>query len=437
MIFAPVTSPHVWRQVDTMGVSLRYARRFIVEATNMPFWLPAILNSGDSDGVMPMEFPLLNLFGALGFVSAGRDVDLGRSLAQAILTLLVLVCVYIGWRVWRSVDDAPKGMTEISLLVGFCSFATPFTFKFMPDVLALLLCFIGTAGVWRGRVWSILPLALGLLMKPTAGVVCALLLLHPFTWKALVKQFWLVGFSLVAPLVWYLKVIPYLKTFVQGEGWFQFHEGINPWQGVADFWTSLDVLDTLQFHGFFPVGTGLLILFAAAYAFRSRSMFLLKLIGIVLIQASLVGALSGVHARLHAYYLIGLVPTFLLLIWSLWHLSPNKWVRAVIALALISKTLEASYADSSGLWNQKQAATLFKECADMRAAVPDAPWFQGKVWRTPRFEFPLIDFCLGERGQSLTSEWGAVRRDATLPDGCASVWQGRQLVLIRCSTQPQ
>src|SRR5436309_2128935 len=75
----PLDEPHVWRQTDTMGTTFRYWNRWTsenkdsaVEVRGRPLgamnsiFLPAILNSSDTAGIMPMEFPFLNVVTAPG-----------------------------------------------------------------------------------------------------------------------------------------------------------------------------------------------------------------------------------------------------------------------------------------------------------------------------------------------------------------------------------
>lgn len=431
-VFAPVTMPHMWRQVDTMGVALRYAQRFSVESTELSWWFPAVLNSGDSDGVMAMEFPLLNGLGSLGFVLAGEHIDLGRSLAQLLALILVWVLGYLNWKAWSNVANAPHGLLDVTWAAFLCSFATPFVSKFMPDVAAMLFCFLGTAGIWRFKAWGIVALALGLLMKPTAGVVAAILLLHPAAWNAWRRQLVFVSAALLGPVYWYLHTVPFLKSLEVGPSLFEMHQNFQPLRQLALFWGSFEIWDVLHFHSWFafgwiPILLGLLIL--------RRDVSLWKLCGLFFLQASLIAALSGDHAKYHAYYLVGLAPVAMLIAWRLWQECNSRVLRTVLAIGLLSRAGEGFMADAGGLWDKRQGSAWFAECEALRRAAADAPWRQGKVWRTPVEEYPLIELCFGERGRSTRAAWGVYRVGQTLPAGCDERAKTDRLILFECPNE--
>ena len=65
--FSPFVHPHIKRQSDTLGLSLRYWLRWSVEEDQFNPLVPALLSSGDSRGISPTEFPLLNLITAPAF----------------------------------------------------------------------------------------------------------------------------------------------------------------------------------------------------------------------------------------------------------------------------------------------------------------------------------------------------------------------------------
>lgn len=435
---APITSPHTWRQVDTMATALRYARRWTVESPDFSWWIPAVLNSRNTRGIMAMEFPAVNLLGALGFVAGGANVDLGRILAQVLIVSTVGCLIYLAGKTWQKNEslDAPQGMAIAALLAACCSFATPFTAKFMPDITAMLLALIGTAGIWRYRWWGILCLALGILIKPTAGVVAALLLLHPQTYRAWLKQFPLVLLAILPAGYWYLEVNQYLKSLQEIPSLFSLFEERETIAWLKKFWLSADIWDLIHFHIVFEAGW---ILIVAALIFtkdRARRWMMLKLIGISVIQASLIGALSGDHARFHAYYLAGLAPTAALLIYETWHAMPWAVGRWILALGILIHSGETAVADMSGWLNKNQGRQWFQECRDLRSRVPEAPWNQGIPWRTPIEEYPLIDLCIGERGQSPLGEWGVFRKSGVIPKGCHEVATTERLVMVRCPVSP-
>ncbi|MCX6125167.1 MAG: hypothetical protein NTV34_10545 [Proteobacteria bacterium] len=436
----PITMPHTWRQVDTMGIALRYALRWSVEPEEGIFWwMPAVLNSGDTRGIMAMEFPLLNLFGGIAFFAAGGDIDLGRRLAQAsfllLVTLLAGVCVFA----WRRLPDAPKGMTFVILGGAVASFAAPFVTKFMPDLPAMLLSLTGVAGIWGLQVFAIIPLSLGLLMKPTSGVVVVFLLLHPSIKKVWFKQGLILAAALITPAYWYFHIMPYLKSLQERAQLFTIHDKIDPWHRLVEFWTSPAIWDLLHFHGVFSFAW----IVAAWGLFKVwrkpvGGSIKLAILG-VLVAGSIVGAMSGDHAGLHSYYLIGLAPIVIFLIARMWEEVPSKVFRGIIAAGLLVRSGEYMLADARGLWDDRQGAAWFAECADLKKQFPAAPWRQNKIWRTPVEQFPLLDLCLGERGQSSKGVWGLfrkeVRKESMIPSDCHIEGQSKRLSLVKCGDQ--
>ncbi len=433
---APISSPHTWRQVDTMATALRYARRWTIETTDFSWWIPAVLNSQNTRGIMAMEFPAVNMLGALGFVTAGSHIDLGRIFAQILLTLTVGGLIYVAGSAWLKNDssDQPGRFVTMAWFAACCSFSTPFTAKFMPDTTAMLLALIGTAGIWRFRWWGVACLALGILIKPTAAVVVALLLLHPRTFRAWLKQFPLVLLAVVPAAGWYLEVTKYLKSLQEIPSLFELFANRDSLGWLKKFWLSPDIWDLIHFHIVFEAGWILILIALLFSKERERKITILKLLGIAVVQASIVGTLSGDHARLHAYYLAGLAPTAALLMYETWYAMPWAFGRWVLALGILIHSGETAVADMSGIWSKSQASALFQECRDLRTKVPDAPWNQGQVWRTPMEEYPVIDLCLGERGQSSIGEWGVFRqRDKVkIPSECHEVAATENLMMVRC-----
>lgn len=455
---APITMPHTWRQVDTMGVALRYALRWTVESTSeaIPWWVPAVLNSGDTAGATVMEFPLLNMLGAVGFILGGSDVDLGRSLAMSLCLVLVFVLIAICILAWSKLSGAPKQIHRGALLLAcVASFSTPYTAKFMPDLTAMLLSLIGVAGIWNVHLWGVIFLALGLLVKPTSCVVVALFLLHPAVFRPQFfrKRLAMVCAALVLPALWYLKVVPHIKTLQQQSALFEMHDHFAPFTKLIDFWTSAGIWDVLSFHSLFPFGW-VLVVWGALWLTRQASKknsvaFLTKLFLIALLQASVIGALSADHARLHAYYLIGLSPVMILMVWTLWDDLPKTrlWMfwRSLLVIGLFVRCGEAFVADANGHWDERQGRAWFDECRELRALVPEAPWRKNEVWRTPVEEYPFIELCLGERGRGAKSPWGVFRKDSQshavlLPEelrqthsaGCIVRAETARLALVYC-----
>ncbi|RZA05988.1 MAG: hypothetical protein EOP11_11465, partial [Proteobacteria bacterium] len=144
--FLPLTLPETWRQTDTLGVALRYWLRFTVEPTSAPRWLPAVLNGGDTNGVMPMEFPLLNLLTAPAF-AAGPYY--GKALAILLHLGLCLGLTLANAWIWRGIKVGRARASTAMLLLPLLSFSANYYGRFMPDYLSMLLVLSAVGLSWH------------------------------------------------------------------------------------------------------------------------------------------------------------------------------------------------------------------------------------------------------------------------------------------------
>lgn len=454
--FAPVTRPHTWRQVDTMATALRFARRWTIETTDFPWWFPAVLNSGDTRGIMFMEFPLFNGIGALGFVVAGSDVDLGRSLAQFFALLTVFLLTFLLRWTWRRNQGFRSEVWLALILAPMFSFATPFTAKFIPDISAMLLCLNGVGLLWQYRsparlVIALVFMTLGMLVKPTSAIVMALLLLHPDLWRAWRSQAIVVMLALVAPLYWYLIVRKTIIAAQEQPAMFALFEDAQPIQWIINFWSSYEIWELFHFHLIFQSGWIFIpaALWIIYFNLNDRGLFrrLLIILGIAVLQSTMIGLLSGDHARLHGYYLAGVAPTIALFIFEVWerlvHKQGNNELEStkfgalwclLLGAAILLRASEIAVADLSGNWRKSQPASIFAECKQLRTRNPQLGFYRNQIWRTQTADqnFPLLDLCLGERGQSETSRWGLFYKEAKIPQECKPVDETERLVLVDC-----
>ncbi|MCX6119349.1 MAG: hypothetical protein NT027_17560 [Proteobacteria bacterium] len=240
--FFPITMPHQWRQVDTMSVALRYFLRWSGESEfQVPWWATAVLNSQGTSGVMPMEFPFLNWVGAVGFWLADTDLDRGRIYASLLVFLINLILLRLAFREWRRcLGGFHKSYIPWAIVAGyFLSFSTPYSSKFMPDPMAMLLATWGTAAIGRLKWWGILPFALGLAMKPTVGVVCLLLILTPLS-LARLRYMAVSIVAAIAPGAWWYKImVPKIKLLQMQDDLFVIPTNFNPMTSLLEFWFAL------------------------------------------------------------------------------------------------------------------------------------------------------------------------------------------------------
>ena len=166
--------PHIIRQIDTMSVGLNYWLRWS-DGVAAPYFfhnfLPGSLGGGDTAGITPMEFPLLNLLIAPWF-SLGHYWGFTAS-------FMFVMCLNFGafwWHYleWRKVS---KKMGDTALLMGMFGISSMFMMRVMPDFLSMILVSISCAYSFqnKSRLASFAFLSVGLLMKPTSAIALAVM----------------------------------------------------------------------------------------------------------------------------------------------------------------------------------------------------------------------------------------------------------------------
>jgi len=426
--FSPINSPHIWRQVDTLGTSLRYWMRWTVEGGSSHPILPAVLNSGDSEGIMAMEFPLLNILAAPSFFFG---IDWGRIVASLLLVALVSLLAFVSYRVWSSLQEKPFP-SLVLLFFPIFSFASGFTFKFIPDLIANQLMLLGVGILWVPRkrllmILGIICMCLAGLMKPVAFLSTGVFLLHPkvFRWPL---RIWIAGIlSLSSLLYYYLVAIPWIQSLQAASGKFAV-EARSPLDALLSFGneTILSQLDFFSYHALTP----LLIIFVALTWFFQKPPT--KLLLVLALQIFAVALLDGSHAYMHAYYFIPTAPLWAAVFFDSWSQAESVYVRLVLFLFVTSRLLETSFMDLTGFFDPKRPSAKFSECRMLREKHQDFPWGKGLVFRSSSEIYPLLGLCFGERQDSQKSEFGFFYLEDNLPGGCVEVGNSRSFKIARC-----
>jgi hypothetical protein len=438
----------MWRQVDTIGVAVRYAHRWMFEPNGPPFWAPAVINSGDTQGIMAMEFPLLNVLGAGGVYLGERlfgSYLWGLRLAQLIHWSFVIGLVVLAYLIWKKQDGGRwRWMPFMAVLM---SYGAPFTAKFMPDLPAMLFVVVGVGLILRHQFFvAALPIALGLLMKPTSCIVLVLVALPVFLlqspWKTIFepKKIFAVASALIPAGLWYTVVVEKLHSMQESESLFAIANDPHPIDRLHNFFTKMSILESWDFHGYFQ-GASAVVIIGSILFWSSVGPWrhLLGLFAIVFIQSLVIGALSGHHSDIHSYYLIGLSTTFsciLILLWRHDYGSKERYAqmwRMVIALGITARTLEYMQHDMSGAYTANQGYSHFVDCAELKAkAGSEIPFHQNVVFRTPKTEYPLTELCFGERGGSQSNPWGLFPKFIAAPEGCKTLSEGQKYKIVHC-----
>lgn len=432
--FLPFGLPHMHRQSDTLGVSMRYWSRWTVEAASHHPLLPATLVSGDQEGILPTEFPLLNLVTAPCFALGTWT---GRYAARLLLLAAVLALTLYNARAWRGrfVDgvDAGRAMLAVPLV----SFAMPVVGRFMPDYLAMILVCLAVGLSWDGkRPSAALALAaLGLLVKPTAVTALGLCLFRPrAAWRA---SWWIPGALAMAGLYYTVgtHAIEALKSVDPALGY-----AVAPRPPLASlvafFSSPRELIDLLMKESFFPFGLPIVALFYFLRAWRGTSPPGARLWLLLVAQLAAGACLGGVGTFKHSYYFIGMAPTAALLLVGAWDVAPGAAARAVLGLLFVAKLLDVSWNDVNVFTppSSKEANwRLERDCRDLAGKHPELPWRQGYVFRTELESYPLLALCFGERTSSRTAEWGFLLPTEALPGDCTVYDRRERVAIVRCA----
>jgi hypothetical protein len=434
-LFLPLGHPHIWRQIDTLGVSLRYWLRWTVETDSHWLLLPAVLHSGEASGIMAMEWPLLNLLAAPLFAFGPA---FGTIFARALVFALNLLLVLWNIKIWR--HQKPLGIDASSSwrwmpLIGLGLVFFP---KFIPDAIAMLLVLAASGYFYQKTrpVVATLLLSIGLLMKPTAVITLAVLWLAPQPLLLLASAAvpLLVSFSLTG--FYYFKGTQWIQSLAGGESLYRL-DPQDPKTALLEFFTSGSmiwdlVLQGLAFYGALPLLLSLMLLRLTRPLGRLWLWLFLQVICIAI--------LDGEHSFRHQYYFLGTLPLICLLLQAAWEDLPRQgmlsWSRSLLLLLMVSSAGTYLAYEWRPLYIKAPAERFlsFDECARLKAQLPDWPWQKAEVFRTLPRPYPLVGLCFGERVGSESSPWGLFVDSDVLPSDCQVVAKSGHLVGARCKS---
>ncbi|NBW82954.1 hypothetical protein EBR21_14480, partial [bacterium] len=319
--FLPFDLPHIWRQVDTLGVSLRYWLRWSAEPDLRYPLLPAVLNSMDGYAIMPMEFPFVNLICA-PFFALGPHA--GRIAAMVFLFAMHFGLTWLCYLNWKDKKILGRKVEWAFLLLPVAGISSTFVTKFMPDYLAMLLVLWGVSFLWDApepnaknrlgeRILAALLMTLGLLVKPTSVTVLVLLLMREATWKNMIaRAMWSVPPLLVAG-VYYTVGLKWIASLQDTAGLFAV-QGRNPLNSVIEFLSEPRDIFKLVFESMAFSAAPVVFALACFFADRVTRARILWLAAAILVQTLAIAALDGSHSFIHSYYHIGSSPVVALLI---------------------------------------------------------------------------------------------------------------------------
>ncbi|MBI2602884.1 MAG: hypothetical protein HYW48_07505 [Deltaproteobacteria bacterium] len=326
------------------------------------------------------------------------------------------------------------------LFAGIFSFAAPFAFRYISDFCAMQVVLLGCAALWNERENATLTklagcaaVALGVLLKPTAVIALAVLLLHPRPIRAVLRNVLPLAVALALGLAYYTRGMVYIGQFRELEPLFavQFRE---PWQAILQFaGDPVQLLQLINFNAFFPYGLVLVILATVCPLAPGVRRDLVPLALLLALQVLTIGVLDGIHAFQHTYYFLSCAPIAACIYLLLWEHTRVRFFKVLFAALLIVRTLELAGQDARGWWDDNTAFTLFAECEALREQQAQLPWGQGQVFRASVEDYPLLGLCFGERQGSEIAPYGFFYKQGPLPPGCQPLASSQHLVLATCT----
>jgi hypothetical protein len=361
--FTMFTYSHNIRQLDTMGVSLRYWLRWTAEPELFYPLLPAVLNAGDYYGLAVMEFPILNLLTAPFFAFG---IESGRILARLFLLALTLALVFFHHKAWREQKVMGLNVEWASWLMIIFSVTTLYVERFMPDLIAFLLASLAVGISWQKPRWalSLVLAAIGLLIKPPVVTVFVILFLK--SRKELISNTlqWALPAIMIC-LSYYLLALPMLREMTDYPG--SFAVGLrHPWVALMGFFsnptTAIKVMTKYIFtaHTVWP-----LLAWVFFKAIKQNHKRPLLILGLIFLQYFVAATLVGNAGYDHNYYFIG--SAFLAALILKEALQENSKYLSFVLIALIMiYTLERGYYNLRPI----SKGHILQECKVLRDYIP-------------------------------------------------------------------
>lgn len=380
ILFKEPVSVHQGAQSDRASIALNYAR------VNMNFFEPRVMETGTHDGVTPCEFPIINYSVAIGYSIFGYHIFLYRLLMWLIVSLGV-------WSVFDVLSRVFKAILPAILLTFawfFGSILCYYTPNFLPDAASLGLLLIG------GRFWYLYSsdsqkkwlslftvfVTLACLVKITSLIFVIALAIIEFPRLLKIKhhkQLWLSFIIIAAAQVLWLWYCNYLEKKVGGS---YFLMSINTFGSLAELkeWFHIFYANWFQqiycnWQWYFILA-GLLALPFAKLGKRFLTYTLLCVIGVAAFYL-----LMAAQFRYHDYYVITLLPVFLLLMVSAFMVL--KKINSNLAVVITFAVMVMGWIDA-------------KNSVRLRF-TPDNYWYQ--TFFEP-YDFKQADVWLTQNGVS-------------------------------------
>lgn len=405
--FTYFSGPHVIRQIDTLGVSLRYYMRFLEGESLSTFLLPAVLSAGDSFGISPMEFPFLN-FLLFPFFSVNTNF------VRFIHLLILFGLTLLNFKIWKGVEKEGVKIDSLFLFLPIYSISQVYIDKFMPDYLAFVLICLAM-GMRLGDkkyhcFFAFLFASLGLLIKPPVVVAFGpLLFLMDF--RQLGKEIlkWIMP-AFVISILYYTLGIDYLERVTDVPPYFatQFR---NPMMSLRDAFSEPKLLTSFLLKDLFTAFTLVPILCWSIYRqfFLKKEGIPLFLWAVLLLQVICIFALDGKHLYHHTYYAIGCSLLCLFIFFLFLKRCKQRCLKILVVLAVFINQMETIVHRAKPLRKNH----LARQCDQIRDTID---FSKIKKIRTTRSSYPTLGLCLGVIQNSESARYGVFfKTDKNIP----------------------
>ncbi len=395
------TNPHIIRQVDTMGVSLMYAKKF-AHSFNWFNFLPTALSAGDYiNEVTPMEFPLLNLILSPFFLITWKY---NFALAHMALILLNYSLFYFIYREMKG--EQWKERKEAWKLIPLYGISLLYIDRYMPDATAFLLCSLSIVWIWSDRKlgWAIFVAMIALLIKPPVVITYAIFLFIPM--KRWPKLALILSISVIPTIVYYTAGMEYLKSISHMAEYFSCHIR-SPMMTLKNFFGHPKLLFNFLFKDNLYRYSVVFLIFGLIDLKRKKHQaeyqFVLKLLGVFSIQILIIGVLNGGHNFLHSYYSIGTSFVCCYMVYKA--VAYNQKLLNIFILFLVFSNLERSYYRLRPL----KKDNIRKEAQSLLVKVPELKG-EERI-RTEFHPVPRLGLAFGKISNSKAARFGVYSKE--------------------------
>ena len=423
--FQDISGQHTWRQIDTLGVSMRYWLRLSTESINegWKFFLPAVLQAGDGNGILPMEFPILNLafspFWAFGPYWGKILIYLSFG---ALMTLLALLL------------SRKKHWLALSiLLLPSMSYSADFFEKFLPDTIAMMLITMGCFSYVRNRGNGLIWFTFALLIKPTSVVGFIFLFLFKNFRKNLYHYLPPLLVPLTLTFIYYTKGLSFISSHTVGTPDIFYVAVRNPLDSLKGILNHPSFISDQFLNRFFMMW-GTFAFFLMVF-FKKKQLPMKVIVQIVfgmLFIFFTISALDGTHLLQHNYYFLSGAPFYCAVFYLLMR-NTKKWVTIVACLFIFIHAIELSAQHIKPI-NFVSYREKMNECQDLIKRNSDFPWKSVHAFRSTDEPCPSIGLCFGEKQGSTRSNFGFYYHlePSKVPAGCHIADESKNFTLVRC-----